>query len=199
MDIGSTFEILVWFAGGLRNSFEHWMNRICYRALQFWAALQNPQLQDNELELVKSILTTPQMHLFNKLQNSEKKHGIRVLKTLVGEGETNPDLITAALIHDIGKTVYPLRPWERVLVVLGKRFFPHLHKEWGKRKPKGLTRPFVVALNHSQWGAELARIAGTNPMVITLIREHETVSESNDPQFLKNHLLHTLQKADNQN
>lgn len=183
----------------MRNPFDNWMNRICYRALQFRAALQNPQLQEDELDLVKSILTSPQMDLFNKLHNSEKKHGIRVLQTLIDEGETNPDLKTAALMHDIGKTVYPHRLWERVLIVLGKRFFPLLYQEWGKRKPMGLARPFVVALNHSQWGAELAQKAGANHLVITLIREHETVLESNDLNSLKNHLLHALQQADNQN
>ena len=34
------------------------------------------------------------------------------------QGEENPDLLTAALLHDSGKTRTPLRIWERVVVVI---------------------------------------------------------------------------------
>jgi len=175
------------------------LTRIYYRALQFWAVLWTPQLKASDLEPARSVLSDDQMTLFNRLHSSEQSHSLRVLQTLTDQGETHPDLLTAALLHDIGKTKHPLRLWERVVIVLAKQFFPGRVDRWGCGDPKGWKRPFVVANKHPQWGAELALQAGSDPLAIYLIREHQTIFPKESPNSLKNHLLSALQAADNQN
>ena len=175
------------------------MNRISYRVCQFWAAFHGAQFNNEDLDLVKSILTTRQLELFDKFQTSEKAHSLKVLKSLLDNGETNPDLLTAALLHDIGKIKHPLQPLERAIAVLGKLLFPVKSIKWGRSHPIGFVRPFVVAQNHPGWGADLADLAGASALTVTLIRNHETDIKTSNLKPLENRLLEALKRADNHN
>ena len=57
------------------------------------------------------------------MQSSEQAHAVSVYRQLVAQGETSSDLLAAALLHDVGKSLSPLRLWERVLIVLARVFF----------------------------------------------------------------------------
>jgi hypothetical protein len=175
------------------------ISRAIYRARQFWLAWRAQSLTEEELAPARSVLTAEQMHLFTCLQPSEQIHALRVLQTVQQRGETDPDLQTAALLHDIGKTRAPLKLWERVLIVLGKRFFPDHAKSWGRGQPQGILRPFVIAEQHPAWGSEMASEVGASPLTVSLIRRHQSpedfsaISQNEDP------LLKILQAADHQN
>jgi len=175
------------------------LDRIRYRVSQFWTALRNIPPNKGELELVRSNLSDAQLDLFNQMHNSEKAHALRVFQTLLDSGESHPDLLTAALLHDVGKIVHPLHLWERVFIVLGKRFLPKLSMKWRQGQPSSWNRPFVLESEHPGWGAELAKKAGTNSLAVTLIREHQNELISSDAGSLERNLLITLQEADNQN
>ena len=82
-----------------------------------------------------------------------------VWRRLVDQDEHNPDLLAAALLHDVGKSRFPLRLWERVLIVSLKAFFPDRATRWGVGAAKGWRRALVVAAQHPTWGAEMARQA----------------------------------------
>ena len=97
---------------------------IFYRVNQFSNALFAGSLSLDENRTIQELLTSEQQKLFLRLERSEQKHSLRVLRTLIDEGETSRDLLVAALLHDIGKTRSLLNIWERVLIVLGKVFFP---------------------------------------------------------------------------
>ena len=178
------------------------ISRLIYRFRQFWDVVRTPVTLD--LAPAKQVLSESQMALFSRLQPSEQAHGLRVLEALKIQGEKNPDLLnndllTAALLHDIGKLCHPLRVWERVLIVLGKNYFPKRMKQWGESQPRGWKRPFVVSTQHPSWGAELAREAGTSPLAIRLITQHQDEPHNGmrNPAELK--LLSVLQEADNNN
>lgn len=170
-----------------------------YRVHQFWDAVRTPSLTSDDLRPAQRVLSEPQMALFSRLQPSEQAHGLRVLKTLQAMGENHPDLLTAALLHDIGKIQYQLHLWERVVIVLGKRFASNLVARWGNALPGGWKRPFVIATQHPTWGADLARQAGTSALAIRLIQNHQEDVLSGSLDSLENHLLSLLQKADDQN
>ncbi len=174
-------------------------SHIRYRARQFWSALGATRLTASDLTPARAVLTAKQIALFTRLQASEQLHGLRVLQTLRVQGESHPDLMTAALLHDVGKSRLPLRLWERVAIVLGNKFFPERVKRWGSAAPRGWRRPFVVAACHPGWGAEMAREAGTSPLAVYLIREHQNELPAAEPDSLEGRLLSLLQKADNQN
>ena len=175
------------------------IHRILYRFRQFLEALRRRPLAPGELAPARSVLAKEEMALFVLLQPSEQAHALRVFKTLLEKGETHPDLLTAALLHDVGKSCHPLQLWERVIIVLGKKFFPKSVQTWGCRKPQGWARPFVVASEHPLWGAELSQKAGTSPLAVRLIQEHQNELPFQEFSTLENQLLALLQEADHQN
>jgi len=130
------------------------------------------------------------------MQPGEQVHSLKVFHRLSKRKETSPDLLAAALLHDVGKSQHPLRLWERVLVVAGQAVFPNLVKYWGKGEPHGWRRAFVVAAKHPAWGSDLAFAAGASPLVVSLIRLHrDEISPAVDHE---NRLLISLQRADNE-
>jgi putative nucleotidyltransferase with HDIG domain len=174
-------------------------SRVLYRARQFWFAWGTKPLNEEELAPARSSLTEEQMNLFKRLQPSEQIHALRVLQTIQLQGETDLDLQVAALLHDIGKARAPLKLWERVVIVLGKEFFPQRVQSWGAGQPHGWKRPFVIAEQHPAWGAEMASEVGTSPLAVSLIRRHQSNGPLSPATRQEDHLLCILQAADHQN
>ena len=175
------------------------ISQAIYRARQFWLAWRAPSLKDHDLAPARSVLTSEQMQLFSRLQPSEQVHALRVLQTVQQQGESDPDLHTAALLHDVGKVHAPLRLWERVLIVLGRGLFPQRARIWGHGQCQGWKRPFVVAEQHPVWGSQMAVEVGATPLAASLIRRHQSPNQS-EPDFpCEDRLLEILQDADHQN
>ena len=126
-----------------------------------------------DLSQAQNFLSPASMALFLRLQPSEQAHSLRLFQELRQAGEDNRDLLAAALLHDVGKSCASLYPWERVLIVLGRRLLPARVKDWGQGPPIGWRRPFVVAEQHPAWGAELAAAVGASPLAVALIRRHQ--------------------------
>lgn len=147
------------------------LSRVRYRVLQFWQTLWAPW-RPVDLVYVEARLTPRLRALFCTLPKSEQQHAVEVSRALEAQGLSDPDLITAALLHDVGKA--RIRPWlwERVLVVLGEHFFPQRAELWSRGAPRGLRRGFVIRRQHAAWGAELAADAGATPRTLALIRDH---------------------------
>jgi len=113
------------------------------------------------------------MELFLRQQPAEQAHSLEVFFQLIEQGEDSPDLLAAALLHDAGKSRFPLRLWERAEVVIGKALFPAWVEKWGESGARGWKRPFVIAARHAQWGAEMADEAGASALTVRLIRRHQ--------------------------
>ena len=175
------------------------LSQVLYRTRQFWLAWRAQSLTAEELAPAHSVLTATQMQLFTRLQPSEQIHALRVLQTVQQQGESDPDLQTAALLHDVGKARAPLKLWERVVIILGRFFFWERAKTWGRGQPRGWMRPFVIAEQHPAWGGEMASEVGTSPLAISLIRRHQSPDEFPPTSPREDHLLSILQNADHQN
>ena len=175
------------------------ISQAIYRTRQFWLAWRAPSLKDHDLASARKVLTAEQMQLFSRLQPSEQVHALRVLQTVQQHGESDLDLYTAALLHDIGKVRAPLRLWERVMIVLGRGFFPKHASSWGYGQCQGWRRPFVVAEQHPVWGSQMAAEVGTTPLAVSLIRRHQSPIQSEPVSSRADRLLEILQDADHQN
>lgn len=172
------------------------LRRLVYRARQFWNALPTTR-KWIELGAVVPPLTSAQLVLFQRMHPSEQAHAYQVFQRLQAEGHTEADLLVAALLHDVGKCLYPLSVWDRAVVVLGKRLFPRAARRWGEAAPRGLRRPFVVAAQHPTWGADLAVQAGASPGAVELIRRHQDrLGVDKDAPIER--LLAALQAADDE-
>ncbi len=175
------------------------VERISYRIRQFWNALNsNPDPED--LELVQKLLTPAQMDLFTCMHSSEQVHSIAVMKRVrstedIHSNDQSQDLFVAALLHDVGKSRYPLRLWERVIIVLAKAFFPGKVAGWSAGNPYGWRRVFVISEHHPEWGAQMAAEVGTAPLAVELIRQHQNFY-TDDFVSIEGRLLKKLQVAD---
>lgn len=175
------------------------MARLLYRARQLWLAWRAVP-NDGDLELARGALSPALMALFMGMQPGEQAHSLHIFHRLRRSGVTHPDLLAAALLHDVGKSLHPLRLWERVLIVLGKAAFPGKVRLWGQASPGGWQRAFVVAEQHPAWGAEMAARAGASPLAAALIRRHQD-SLSPGPaavESLEYRLLYHLQLLDDE-
>ncbi|MGE5223229.1 MAG: hypothetical protein ACM3PY_12385 [Omnitrophica WOR_2 bacterium] len=181
--------------------------RICYRTRQFWLNL-GAAPSSHDLDEVRAVLNPEQYQLFARLQPGEQAHSLLVMRRLTAQGQTHPDLLAAALLHDIGKIRLPLRLWERVLVVLGKALFPARVKQWGSlagdewkilsgaRLPIG-RRAFIIAEQHAVWGSQMAAGAGSSTLVVELIRRHQDRIPDHSHSYEDN-LLRLLQSVDDE-
>jgi hypothetical protein len=165
-----------------------------YRARQFWNALRSePSQQD--LDEVRAILNPGEMELFEQMQPSEQVHSIAVMRRLQVQAEVEQDLVVAALLHDAGKSLCPLHVWERVMIVLVGALSPARLARWGSGEPHGWRRPFVVAMQHPAWGADLAARHGASPLAVELIRQHQNYLHV-QAVYSTETLLRRLQAAD---
>jgi hypothetical protein len=138
--------------------------------------------------------------LFCTMQPSEQRHSIQVMQRLWDKGYQQPDLLVAALLHDVGKTRLPLTPWERTFIVLVKALFPVRAQKWGRLPvgQAGWRKALVVSYHHAAWGAEMAAQVCSSPTTISLIRRHQDPADlfpTNEEDFL----LALLQAADDAN
>ena len=174
--------------------------RVLYRAKQFWFTLTATP-DPAATRMSGALLSSQQMALFARMHPAEQAHGLTVCLKLSSQGETHPDLLVAALLHDVGKSSSPMRIWERVIIVLAKAIYPPGVKRWGynhqgnQLPPRGWRHPFIVSECHPTWGADMAHQAGISPLAETLIRRHQEPVVK-DPQSLEDILLLKLQTAD---
>jgi putative nucleotidyltransferase with HDIG domain len=166
-----------------------------HRVWQFLQALTARPLTVAEQQEVAAILSPVQQALFWQMSATDQRHSLNVVHTLVAMGATAPDLLVAALLHDVGKSRHHLYLWERVMVVVIRAFGPAAASRWGNGHSKGWRRPFVIYQQHPCWGAEMALAAGCSPLTVELIREHH----HQDGAQADSKLLRVLQQADSAN
>jgi putative nucleotidyltransferase with HDIG domain len=101
-----------------------------------------------------------------------------VCRALERAGHRDADLLAAALLHDVGKSRAHLRLWERIVVVLGSRYWPRLTERLYTRSAaapdgaRGLGRGAVVQRHHAAWGSDMIRAAGSSARTADLVSRH---------------------------
>lgn len=172
-----------------------------YRVWQFWKALVAKPDQ-HDFAMVERILPAELLPLFSQMGKNEQAHSIRVCKALIEEGESEIDLLAAALLHDVGKTLYPLKLWERIWIVLWKEQKKEnknteFHIPWNEiNHQPWWKRAMIVAENHAEWGAKLLKQYQVSPRLIWLVQYHQEYPQDRNSEKEK-YLLEKLQRVDN--
>jgi hypothetical protein len=164
-----------------------------YRVQQFLAALSLKGAVDEAV--LRAYLSPAQVELFRLMPASEQRHSFAVLRTLEREGHSEAALAQAALLHDVGKAD-SVRLWHRVAAVLLDAVQPALLHRLALNEPANWRYPFFVLLHHATHGAEMAAVAGTDPLAVALIRWHQTAPEESSLDPRGQELLAALKSAD---
>jgi hypothetical protein len=134
-------------------------------------------LSAQERQEVARYLSPAALRLFESMTPADQRHALRVFQRLQTRGSTDEDILTAALLHDVGKAGDRVPFWTRPAVVIGKRWAPRLlaHLTIYPVEHTGLPR-WRRALSYAWWhaevGADLADGAGLNARIVHYIRMH---------------------------
>lgn len=166
---------------------------LLYRVQQFYRSVFQGPPRD-EAEIVGPHLSPALNTLFFQMSGTDRAHSIRVLAKLQEDDEHDPDLLAAALLHDVGKCLSPLTSIERTMAVLAERWLPSRVDVWSQGEPNGWRKPFVVSRQHPSWGSNMVREAGSSETIAKLIHAHQSTTGTGDQRT--DDLLLKLQQAD---
>lgn len=107
--------------------------------------------------------------LFEQMPVADRRHAIDVARRLLDAGDDDPDLIAAALLHDVAKG-RRMRLWHRIAGVLLEAFAPRALARLGRDDPRSWRYPFHLYLHHGPMSADAALAAGCSPRVASFIR-----------------------------
>ncbi|MCI0712940.1 MAG: HD domain-containing protein [Chloroflexi bacterium] len=145
-------------------------------------------------ELARDYLSDAEFKLFMQMKRSDRQHHLRLLTYLLKRNHSHPALLTAALLHDTGKSTISFSIVDRILAVIVKKLWPTKFKLWSKGEPIGWKKPFVASVSHPRWGAELLAAAGGDELAVALVRHHQDQADAVPPDLRE--LLGLLQEAD---
>src|SRR4051812_25423001 len=80
--------------------------------------------QPVEISLAERYLSPSLMALFQQMDRGEQLHSLAVLRDVLAQGDTPNDLAVAALLHDVGKSRYPIGVWQKTLAVMVRALVP---------------------------------------------------------------------------
>ena len=107
--------------------------------------------------------------LFTGMPVADRRHALNVAAHLLAAGQTDPDLLAAAMLHDVAKG-RRMRLWHRVAGVLLAAIAPRLLARLASPDERSWRYPFHLYLHHSALSAEAALRAGCSPRTAGLIR-----------------------------
>lgn len=130
-----------------------------------------------ELREVEGHLTPAALRLFVSMSPADQRHSLRVCRGLQARGWHEQDVLTAALLHDVGKAEGRVPFWTRPAVVFGKLCAPRLMASLTAYPVEGQRLPcWRRALSYAWWhaeiGADLAAGAGLSARAVHYIRMH---------------------------
>jgi len=147
-----------------------------YRVTQFVWHLR-ASVTTGEQRLARDQLSSSSLiALFDDMPRADQRHALDVYRALQSGGYDDKDLLSAALLHDVGKARGIPLPYRVAIVLLralAPAFLRHLDREksWWRR-------PFYVSLHHPEIGAEMIAGAGGNKRLVAFARYHQKPLEA---------------------
>lgn len=157
-----------------------------YRIKQFiWTIVA--KINREEQAFIDGCLSDREKQLFAKLKVYEQKHSLRVAYHLKEQARKDQEIeyLRLGLLHDIGKSQYPLNPVEKSIIVI----LDALTK--GKIKKMKQLKMVKCYYEHSDISYDLLKASGQySELFLEAIRDHHRQTQS------PNELLRALKECD---
>ena len=124
------------------------------------------------LPALDTVLSPAERRLFLTMKESDQYHSLDLYARLRRDGFNDPDLLRAALLHDVGKASGNLPIMYRVAYTFSAMVTPRFTRWLGRPNPAAWRRPFYLAAHHPEIGAAAAIRSGSSPRVAGLIAGH---------------------------
>ncbi|MBC7810978.1 MAG: hypothetical protein H7175_07530 [Burkholderiales bacterium] len=157
-----------------------------------------------DFDLAAAHLSPELLLLFRRMQRNDQLHSLNVLRSVLAQvATTPPDLATAALLHDAGKSRYHVMVWQRTLATLLWVAVPARFERLGRYDGSANNVPywrqgFVIYTQHPAWSAEMAAPLGASESALWLMAHHQEDAALHSSHPL-HPLLQRLQTADDAN
>jgi hypothetical protein len=140
---------------------------------------------------VAGLLPQAAFSLFTSMSPADQRHSLRVCQGLRARGQNGRDILTAALLHDVGKAAGRVPFWTRPVIVIGKRCSPRLLTRLTaypveKSRLPGWRCALSYAWWHAEVGADLAAEVGLSERTVYYIRMHH---RPDSPELAELHLV----------
>jgi putative nucleotidyltransferase with HDIG domain len=154
--------------------------QVTYRTLQFVRQLRNKTEPEADAAL-RQLVSPAQWDLIARLSPADRAHLLRVHRALLADNWQDRDLLTAAVLHDIGKAdeTMRVRLVHRVLKVL---LGPYASR-FARANVNVLQHGLYLSLNHQTLGASMARQTGANDRACWLIEHHHDGTIHSDAEL----------------
>jgi len=155
--------------------------RAAYRVRQFVEALR-AEFWPRPLPDLSDVLTESEETIFRRLARADQRHSVAVWQALRARGVVDPDLLKAALLHDVGKAGVDgvqgrITLAHRVIYVLLRALAPAAWPRLARSRPGDWRYAFYVQEHHASIGAELVQSLGASALAADLVRYHQEGGE----------------------
>jgi hypothetical protein len=138
-----------------------------HRVEQFFGHLR-AEVGADEVARAHAWLPAEARSLFDGMPIADRRHALDVVARLTDAQHDDPDLLVAALLHDVAKG-HRMRLWHRVGGVLLAALAPRLLARLASPDPRSWRHPFHLYLHHAALSAEVAARAGCSPRTVAFI------------------------------
>jgi hypothetical protein len=153
------------------GSLGHLAKRFAWSAVPF-----GPPRSDEQWAL--GVLEPDEVELWSRMSRPDRRHAIGVARRTASLlGDEVPQVMAAALLHDVGKLEASLGTAGRTVVtaaalMAGRRRL----LQWGQRSRRRFLQRAALYLTHDRLGADLLEAAGSDPLVVAWAAQHHMPS-----------------------